>query len=123
MTLWAIARSPLILGGDLPQTDEATLKLITNERVLAVNQKSTNNREVLRRPDGLIVWTADVPGASDRYVAIFNTSDTHLAATVTGQDIGVSPNGVWMDLWSGFQAYRPYLQAHAAALYRVSKTN
>lgn len=38
MSLWAIARSPLMFGGDLPSNDDATLKLITNDEVLAVNQ-------------------------------------------------------------------------------------
>src|SRR4051812_41142367 len=33
MSLWTIARSPLMLGGDLPRNDEFTLKLITNDEV------------------------------------------------------------------------------------------
>jgi alpha-galactosidase len=38
MTLWAIARSPLIMGGDLRHLDAPTLALLTNREVLAVNQ-------------------------------------------------------------------------------------
>ena len=48
MTLWAIARSPLIMGGDLRQLDEATLALLTNAEVLAVNQHSRGNRQLDR---------------------------------------------------------------------------
>ena len=40
MTLWSIARSPLMFGGHLPDNDEFTLNLITNGEVLAVNQKA-----------------------------------------------------------------------------------
>ena len=40
MTLWVIARSPLILGADMTKLDEATLALLTNDEVLAVNQNS-----------------------------------------------------------------------------------
>lgn len=46
MTLWSIARSPLMFGGHLPMNDEFTLSLMTNPEVLAVNQNSTNNRQL-----------------------------------------------------------------------------
>ena len=44
MTLWSIARSPLIMGGDLRHLDAPTLALLTNPEVIAVNQASTANR-------------------------------------------------------------------------------
>lgn len=71
MTLWSIARSPLIFGGDMTQLDEPTLELLTNPEMLKVNQDSTNNRQI-SRDKNLIVWAADVPGSKDKYVAIFN---------------------------------------------------
>ncbi len=71
MSLWCIARSPLILGADMTRMDEFTLKLLTNPEVLAVNQKSANNRHVSREND-LIVWAADIPDSPDRYVGLFN---------------------------------------------------
>ncbi len=74
MTLWCIARSPLIFGGDLTRLDAFTRQLLTNPEVLAVNQHSENNRQLSNRDD-LIVWTADVPGSRDRYVALFNAQD------------------------------------------------
>lgn len=74
MTLWSIARSPLMHGGDLTKTDPATLALLTNAEVLAVNQDSINNRPVFTR-DELVAWTADVPGSTDKYLAVFNLRD------------------------------------------------
>jgi hypothetical protein len=74
MTLWSIARSPLIHGGDMTKTDAATLALLTNDEVLAVNQRSEGNRPLFDR-DGLVAWTAGVPGSRDRYLALFNTRD------------------------------------------------
>jgi hypothetical protein len=71
MTLWSMFRSPLMFGGDLPSNDEFTLKLITNDEVLAVNQSSTNGRELFNR-DGLVAWVADVPNSRDKYLAFFN---------------------------------------------------
>ncbi|MBN1845204.1 MAG: NPCBM/NEW2 domain-containing protein [Sedimentisphaerales bacterium] len=74
MSLWAIARSPLMMGGHLPANDEFTLSLLTNEEVLAVNRHSRENRQWFRRDD-LIAWTASDRRSADRYVALFNAQD------------------------------------------------
>ncbi|MBN1466139.1 NPCBM/NEW2 domain-containing protein [candidate division KSB1 bacterium] len=74
MTLFAIFRSPLMFGGDLPSTDDFTLSLLINREVLAVNQKSSNNRQLFRKDD-LIAWTADDPETGDIYLALFNTQE------------------------------------------------
>lgn len=71
MSLWAIGRSPLILGGDMTKLDDFTMEMLTNPEMLKVNQQSTNNRQVSRNKN-LIVWTADVPNSKDKYVALFN---------------------------------------------------
>jgi len=75
MSLWSIARSPLIHGGDMTKTDSFTLSLLTNDEVLSVNQHSENNHQLFRTEDGLIAWIADVPGSKDKYLALFNTRD------------------------------------------------
>ncbi|MBE2215819.1 MAG: glycoside hydrolase family 27 protein [Opitutaceae bacterium] len=74
MTLWSIARSPLMHGGDMTKTDDFTLSLLTNDEVLAVNQRSENNRPLFSNDD-FIAWTADVPGSPDKYLAMFNARD------------------------------------------------
>ncbi|RYG19287.1 glycoside hydrolase family 27 protein, partial [bacterium] len=76
MTLWSIARSPLILGGHLPKTDATTLALITNDEVISVNRTSKNNRQIWRRGDQ-IAWVADVPKSRDKYVALFNAAEQY----------------------------------------------
>ncbi len=78
MTLWCIARSPLILGGNLPKNDEFTLALLTNDEVLAVNQNSTNNRQLFNTSNA-VAWVADVPGSKDKYIALFNTAPVPVA--------------------------------------------
>ena len=73
MSLWSIARSPLIMGGNLPGNDPFTLSLMTNDEVIAVNQNSTNNKQVYNSGNH-IAWVADVPGSKDKYVALFNAA-------------------------------------------------
>jgi hypothetical protein len=72
MTLWSIARSPLIIGGNLPNNDPFTLSLLTNDEVIGVNQASTGNRELFDR-ENFRGWVADVPNSRDKYLALFNT--------------------------------------------------
>jgi alpha-galactosidase len=74
MSLFAIFRSPLMFGGDLPSNDEFTLLLLTNKEVLYINQFSQNNKQLFRHDD-IIAWTADDPKTSDKFLAIFNAQD------------------------------------------------
>ncbi len=73
MTLWGIARSPLILGGNLPKNDDFELSLLTNDEVITVNQNSANNHQLFNT-NNQVAWIADVPGTKDKYLAVFNTS-------------------------------------------------
>ncbi|KAL4278498.1 hypothetical protein GQ457_03G008500 [Hibiscus cannabinus] len=45
MTLWAMAKSPLMFGGDVRKLDETTYNLITNPTLLEINSFSQNNME------------------------------------------------------------------------------
>lgn len=45
MTLWAMAKSPLMFGGDMRRLDKATLSLISNPTLLEINSFSSNNKE------------------------------------------------------------------------------
>jgi hypothetical protein len=74
MTLWSIARSPLIMGGDLRHLDAATLALLTNREVLAVNQASRDNQS-LALIENVHTWTARAEQGEARYLAMFNISD------------------------------------------------
>ncbi len=84
MTLWCIARSPLIMGGNMPRNDDFTLALMTNDEVLAVNQNSENNRQLFNT-NNTVAWVANVPGSKDKYVALFNTSPAPVAGGRRGR--------------------------------------
>lgn len=102
MTLWSIARSPLIFGGDMTRLDEATLALLTNPDVIEINQNSTNNRQVSREKD-LVVWAADAIDSDTRYLALFNAQSREQAidfdaATYTSPVISGKGNSVEISL-------------------------
>ncbi|KAJ0989461.1 hypothetical protein J5N97_007817 [Dioscorea zingiberensis] len=45
MTLWSMAKSPLMFGGDLRHLDDSTFNLITNPTLLEIDHYSSNNKE------------------------------------------------------------------------------
>ena len=126
MTLWCMARSPLMLGCDLPHSDPGTLDLLTNPEVLEVLQHWRGNPEVLRDGD-LVVWTArPTSGAPGRYVAVFNIGDEPLSVRLPLASAGcVGATGA-TDLWTGApvpltgEHLQTQLAPHAAWLLRAS---
>lgn len=125
MTLWSIARSPLIMGGDLRHLDAPTLALLTNREVLAVNQASTDNRPHFVE-DGARIWSARPEGSSDRYLALFNTTDKSKEIGIRLGDLGKSGQVKVRDLWTGRamgsarDRVSATVAAHGAQLYRVT---
>lgn len=110
VTLWSIARSPLMLGGDLPSNDAFTESLLTNDEVLAVNQKGTQPHKYSQIGDA-VVWTSEVAGM--RYYAAFNVGETPLAVAI--------PEGRYRDVWAQKDAgtlRAVTLPPHASAMYR-----
>jgi hypothetical protein len=126
MTLWAIARSPLIMGGDLRYLDAPTKALLTNRDVIAVNQASSGNRPHFLE-DGVRVWTARAANGDD-YLAIFNTGKTAREIAVRLDRVGIAGARAAHDLWSGARIGPAQSQIarqvppHGAALLRLSRS-
>jgi hypothetical protein len=130
MTLWCIARSPLMWGGDPLTSDEATYALLTNPEVLAVNTHGASPRQVVgnnHKDDTLRVWVSDVPGADARYVALFNLRDAD--AAVTFDLIAEEMRGPWRvrNLWTRADEnpvedrLTRTLPPHGSALFKLSR--
>ncbi|MCS0613626.1 glycoside hydrolase family 27 protein [Massilia kyonggiensis] len=127
MSLWSIARSPLIMGGDLRHLDAKTLALLTNPEVLAVNQRSRDNRPH-RADAGTRIWSARSADKRNlQYLALFNTSDapTEIVFDLSRLDLGNRSVAV-RDLWARRDqpavrgALRINLAPHASTLLGLS---
>ncbi len=125
MSLWSIARSPLIHGGDMTQMDAFTLSLLTNDEVIAVNQRSTRNRQLFRSGD-LVAWVADDEDTTDKYLAVFNTGSAPANVPVTLSALGftgsVQVRSLWdrTDLGAHGGVFSSAVASHGAALYRLA---
>jgi alpha-galactosidase len=120
LTLWSIARSPLILGANLTLLDQPTLKLLTAPNVLRIDQAATHSGQVLHSGD-VIAWVADLPAdlppnlpaalrpaprsdaaGATTALALFNTGDTPETITTSfaAYHLGATTYRV-TDAWSG----------------------
>lgn len=124
LTLWAIARSPLILGSNLLQVPPALTAMLTNPEWLAVDQAGREPRQVYSQ-GGIVAWRSDAAGGKGAYVAIFNTTDTAHQVGLDWQQVGLAPGMHQLrDLWLRQNKSRAArlttpLQAHGSVLLRV----
>jgi hypothetical protein len=131
MTLWAMARSPLILGANLTLLDPATLKLLTNPDVIALDQTATRSGQVLHSGD-VIAWTADLPadfpGGYTAALALFNlgASQTVIDSSFAAYDLADFTYRV-RDAWTGRNMTKVKsvqdlaLEPHASVLWLLKK--
>jgi len=99
VTLWAIFRSPLMVGGDLTKADDWTTSLLTNGEVIAVNQRSMENRPVIHT-NTTVVWTARPAAGPGNYIAIFNIGATSQSVRFAWKDLGLAERSYRArDLW------------------------
>lgn len=101
MNLWAISRSPMMYGGNMPKNRDWELSLLTNADLIAANQRGTNQHQVSN--DGReIVWASEDPEDGGYFVALFNTGAdadwfTTNGALYTTQTIAYTTSGLAED--------------------------
>ncbi|MBO9723113.1 MAG: glycoside hydrolase family 27 protein [Novosphingobium sp.] len=104
MTLWAMSAAPLMMGHDLRETDAATLAMLTNKRVIAVDQDAKGVQgNAVRKIGTMEVWAK--PLANGRVaLALFNRGDAAASLALTPADAGLASISQVEDLWSGAKA-------------------
>jgi len=125
MTFWSICRSPLMIGANLPATDPFTLGLLENPEVIAVDQHSTGNRELVTN-DTEVIWTASRPDDSGIYLALVNVSNIPHTFNHRWSDVGLTHKFHKMrNLWERKEigmadSLNVTLAPHASALYLIA---
>jgi hypothetical protein len=102
LTLWSMARSPLMVGGDLPSSDAQTIRLLANPTLSRVLDDARDSAEIVREPsnDGeVIVWAARSAGSDSHYVALFWTGTRQRDVAVPISSIIGSMAGGAGDQW------------------------
>ncbi|MEO7768341.1 MAG: hypothetical protein ABIS01_12990, partial [Ferruginibacter sp.] len=122
---WSIYRSPLMLGGNLPENRELELKLFTNDEVIAVNQHGENPKQLYKK-DNSMVWVSNVSGSKDLYVAMFNIGNDAKDVLVDFTSLNIKGKATVRDLWKKAELglfkkqYSQKINAHGSVLLRLS---
>jgi len=100
MSLWALAPSPLMLGNNLPDTDEWTLSLLTNDEVLAVNQDPLGSpARRVTQTKGTEIWVKELKDGS-KAIGLFNRTAAVAQVELDWSDAGLSGKQTLRDLWT-----------------------
>ncbi|MGA3372426.1 MAG: glycoside hydrolase family 27 protein [Terracidiphilus sp.] len=133
-TLWAIARSPLIFGGNLTKLDSFTRSLLTNQTILFMNQNVTYSHPVDTSSLGAgfenaRVWRATInePGARnyEEYFGFFNLGDQPVTLRASWAQLGLEgKKHLAQNVWSegGFKESKEVsvtLPAHGSTVFEV----
>ena len=126
MTLWSIAKSPLMFGGNLPENDAFTNSLITNKEIIAVNQKGMSPKEVYTR-DEKTVWMSKNANKSLNF-ALFNRSKNTENIEINLSELGLDALKKYQirDLWSNKNlgvftgSFSAQINSHGAGMYLIS---
>ena len=98
MTLWCMARSPLMWGGSALYSSDSAFAVLTNKDILHIQKNSFNNHQVYMTNYGqrafnkdYRIWVAEDATSQIKYVALFNLKDVMANITFNTQ---------W-ELWKG----------------------
>jgi len=123
MTLWCIFRSPLIMGGILPEADEWTLSLLNNEEVISVQKLGANPHQIALNGKEA-VWKNDAPDGKIN-LALFNLSDEKRVISCPLSELNFQKAAL-RDLWNKFDMGNVIgeviaeIPPRGARLYRVT---
>jgi hypothetical protein len=128
-TLWAVSRSPLILGANLTRLDDFTRSLITNREVIEINQQSWKSYPVNDLPPGFEharVWESLTgrPDRPRRNFAFFNLDGEPVTLHSTWKQLGFGGKHAARNLWDGSRlapstGIDVTLPGHGSAIYHV----
>ncbi|MBQ1503979.1 MAG: glycoside hydrolase family 27 protein [Oscillospiraceae bacterium] len=124
LTLWAIFRSPLMLGAELTMLDDETLSYITNDDILRMNIFGQDAHQVARSAS-FAVWTSRDSETGEVYAALFNLSDEESTVSVSLSELEADASSA-KELWTGktcavSDTLCAVLPPHGAAAFRLAK--
>jgi len=131
MSLWAMLASPLILGNDVREMDDATITIVGNEEVIAIDQDPwvVQGVRVYASESGQVFYRP-LAEYGARAVLLLNISDEESVVGFSLEDIGLRNGSARIrDVWrheevapeegGGSDALRFRVPAHGARMFVV----
>lgn len=129
MALWAMSGAPLLVGADLTKLNPSEIAILTNRRVLAIDQDPAGLQaiKVSEPAPGLQVWSKALAAPGHRAVLLLNRTASAQPIAVKWSDLGlVSAAPGITNAWTGEQlpsapnAFRTEVAAGDGMLLLVS---
>lgn len=129
--MWCIMSSPLLIGCDMTSIDEATLALLTNPDLIALNQDPLALQAyVVGRQKGVYILVKDVGTlhGTTRAVAFYNPGDSEQTVSLDFYDINLGGTVKARDLFEQADAgtfdgsMTVTLPPHSTRIYRLEAT-
>jgi alpha-galactosidase len=124
--LWAVMAAPLIAGNDLRGASAATLTILRNQHLIAVNQDSLGLQAVQVSNDGTRRILAKRLSNGDVAVALFNQGSSTTTISTTAAAIGKTGSSfTLLDAWTNATSntsgtISASVPGHGTVVYRVS---
>jgi alpha-galactosidase len=126
-SLWAMMASPLLIGSDIRSASTATLNILRNTDLIAVDQDALGRQAtIVSSSSGHVVYAKPLSNG-DFAVALLNEGTSAATVSTTTSAIGMSGSASLKDLWS--KAVRTTtgsisasVPAHGTVVYRVTRT-
>jgi alpha-galactosidase len=136
-SLWAEMAAPLLIGSDVRNATPATMKILLNRDVIAVDQDPLGIQGRVVQEHGTTLHGNKPYGVpevfskplvnGDRAVALYNASDAARTITVSASRVGLPRAAHYelRDLWSGVRSesagtISARVPAHGTTMYRIS---
>ena len=123
ITIWAMANSPIYLGGDLTKLDNFAKSAFTNDELIAVDQSGLPAVQVTGGPQP--VWMSKQADGSI-YVAVYNLNGLSSKVTVPWSDFGIRHALKVRDVWTrtnlgpSSAAFTATIPGHGSRLLKVT---
>jgi hypothetical protein len=126
-SMWAILAAPLILASDPRALSPASITMLKNPSVIAIDQDPLGIQgRVVRTVGRGQVWVKALDGG-DRAMALLNRGSKPVRLVSTAGAAGLAPAGTYRmnDLWSARTAFSTgrfdaTVGSHSASLYRIT---
>jgi len=125
-SMWAIMAAPLLIGSDIRKATPATLEILGNREVIAVDQDPLGIQgEVIAQEQGRYVVVKPLSNG-DRAIALYNETDraATISTTTAAAGLAAAPAYRVRDLWAKTNRHTAgtisaAVPAHGTALVRV----
>jgi len=125
--MWAMLSAPLLIGTDLRKATPATMNILENKEVIAIDQDTLGKQaKPIKNADGLVVMSKPLANG-DTAVALYNSTDSAATISTSAKDLGLAGGSAYTlrDVWKHSTtetagAVSATVPAHGTTLYRVS---